>query len=277
MLVIKLGGAAGVDYSAACRDIQQLVQAGERVVVVHGGSDSANSLGEALGKPPRFLTSPTGVKSRYTDAETLEVATMAMTGRVNPVIVSTLLQMGVQAIGLAGYDGHLLQAKRKAVVKANVDGKIMLIRDDLTGKITSVNAALLHLLLDNGYVPVISPPAFDPEVGPVNVDADRTAAAVAAALLAERLVILSNVPGLMQDPNDPDSLIREIAPEQMEQAMEVAKGRMKLKLIASGEALAGGVKKVILADGRVESPVTHALQGQGTVLVASVSQVGGAV
>lgn len=219
-----------------------------------------------MGNPPRFLTSLSGVSSRYTDPSTLEIITMAITGRVNPSIVTQLVRQGIKAIGLAGIDGNLLEARRKSAIKAIVDGKVMIVRDDLTGKITNVNTGLLHLLLDGGFVPVVSPPAIDPEVGAVNVDADRTAAMIAAALKAEHLIILSNVPGLLKDPEEPSSLIPTISTDEMEQSMKYARGRMKLKLIASSEAVTKGVGKVTLADGRLPSPIMAALRGKGTVI-----------
>lgn len=274
MLVVKLGGAAGVDFASACADIAALVRAGERVVVVHGGSEAANALGEQVGEPPRFLTSPSGVRSRYTTEASLHVLTMAIAGRVKPVIVRHLGERGVQAVGLTGLDGRLLTARRKPAVRAVVDGKVLVVRDDRTGKITQVNANLLRLLVEAGYVPVISPPAFDPADGPVNVDADRTAAAVAAALQADHLVILSNVPGLLRDPEDASTLIPALSRSELEQGMELAQGRMKLKLIAAGEALAGGVPRVTLGDGREPSPLAAALAGAGTVLQAEKEEEG---
>lgn len=266
ILVVKCGGSAGVDLAAVCRDIALLVGNGERVIVAHGGSVAANDLGRQLGRPARFLTSPAGVRSRYTDAATLDVLTMAMAGHINPTLVAQLLALGVDAVGLSGVDGALIQAKRKAVVKAVVDGKVRLVRDNLTGKICGVNAALLTTLLEAGYVPVVSPPAVDLRAGPLNVDADRAAAALAVAAQAERLIILTNTPGLLRDPADPSTLIETVPAGGFDDCLQVAQGRMKLKLIASREALAGGVGRVVLADGRRPAPISEALAGNGTIL-----------
>jgi len=144
----------------------------------------------------------------------------------------------------------------------------VIVRDDLSGRITGVNGDLLRRLLDGGHVPVVCPPALDPERGPVNVDGDRLAAALAVAVAADRLLLLTNVPGLLRDPGDPASLVEEVAPESMEEADQMAHGRMKLKLIASREALAGGVPQVVIADGRRPDAVRAALAGAGTVLRA---------
>lgn len=266
MLIVKCGGALGDNVAAICEDLAQLARSGERIVLVHGGSTAANTLGERLGTPPRFLLSSSGVRSRYTDAATLDVLTQALTGQVNPMLVTKLLRLGVKAIGLSGVDGALVQARRKPAVRATLDGRLRMIRDDLTGRITQVNVDLLRMLLDAGYLPVISPPALDPEHGAVNVDADRMAAAVAVALGVNRLVLLSNVPGLLRDPIDPSTVIDKIPGETLETFMPLAEGRMKLKLIASGEAISGGVECVMIGDGRLPAPVYQALAGKGTAI-----------
>jgi [amino group carrier protein]-L-2-aminoadipate/L-glutamate 6-kinase len=268
VLVIKCGGTAGIDRAAVCADVAALRREGETIVVVHGGSREADALGERLDVPPRRLTSPSGVTSRYTDCRTLDVVIMAMGGRLNSSIVVDLLRLGVPAVGLMGLDGALVEARRKKAVRTIDDGRLRVIRDDLSGKVTRVNTHLLDGLLRLGYVPVITPPAFDPEVGPVNVDADRAAAAVAAAMGADRLVLLSNVPGLCRDKEDPSSLFHRLPAGSLDAHMGFAEGRMKMKLIAAREALAGGVSRVVIGDGRIPSPVRAALSGRGTVVEA---------
>lgn len=266
VLVVKCGGATDVDGSPVCDDVASLVHAGRSVVLVHGGSAATEALGAQLGVPPRFLTSASGVRSRYTDPATLDVLILALAGRVRPALVRRLVCRGVEAVGLSGLDGGLIQARRKPAIKATVDGRLRVIRDDLTGTITGINVRLLRLLLEAGCVPVVSPPAHDPSAGPVNVDADRVAAAVARALEAGELVMLSNVPGLLRDPSDPGSVITEVPPGGFEECMSIAVGRMKLKVIAAGEALRGGVGRVVIGDARSPSPVFRALAGAGTVL-----------
>ena len=113
ILVVKLGGTDGVDFSAICKDVAELVNQGQPVVLVHGGSAEANALGEALGHPPQFITSPSGYTSRYTDMKTLEIFTMAVNGKINTLLVSQLQNMGVNAFGISGLDGQLMKAKRK--------------------------------------------------------------------------------------------------------------------------------------------------------------------
>jgi acetylglutamate/LysW-gamma-L-alpha-aminoadipate kinase len=142
----------------------------------------------------------------------------------------------------------------------------VVVRDDLTGRVVSVNADLLRLLLGAGYVPVLSPPVIDPDVGPLNIDGDRLASAVAVAMAATHLVILSNVPGLLRDPADPASLVPRLSLQSFAEHVELAEGRMRVKLVAAQEALTRGVRRVVLGDGRLASPIEAALAGQGTTL-----------
>jgi len=265
-IVVKLGGTEGVDFSAICRDASGLLAQGQRLVLVHGGSAEANALGEAVGYPPRFVTSPSGYTSRYTDRRTLEVFAMAVNGKVNTLLVEQLHMLGVNAFGLSGLDGGVLRAKRKAAIRIIENGKRKVLRDDYTGKIEQVNAALLETLLNTGVVPVVAPMAVSEKGEALNVDADRAAAAVAAALHAETLVLLTAVPGLMRRFPDEGSLMPKIPAAQVESALEYAQGRMKKKVLGAQEALNGGVRRVVIADGRVEQPVSAALNGQGTVI-----------
>jgi len=265
-LVVKLGGTEGVDFSAICEDVVELIDQGHEVVLVHGGSAEANALGEAVGYPARFVTSPSGYTSRYTDRKTLEIFSMAVNGKVNTALVEQLQGLGVNAFGLSGLDGRVIQAKRKSTVRIVENGKRKILRDDYTGKIQQINTKLLCLLLAIKTIPVIAPIAAS-EVGEaLNVDADRAAAMVAAALEADVLILLTAAPGLLKDYPDENSLVHRLSESQLDSAMEYAEGRMKKKVLGTVEALQGGVKKVIIGDGRGEKPVLNALAGKGTTI-----------
>lgn len=266
MIVVKIGGTTGLNLDAVCADVAVQNASGLKLIVVHGGSGETNAVSEQLGHPPRFVTSPSGFSSRYTDRETLEIFAMVTTGKINTLLVERLQRLGVNALGLSGVDGRLIEARRKEAIRIVENGKQRMLRDDYTGKIEKVNGSLLHLLISAGYTPVIAPLAVSPEGVALNVDADRAAAMVAAAAGAEQLIILSNVPGLLRHFPDEGSLIPRIDKAKVEQSIEFADGRMKKKVLAAGEALRLGVSKVVIADGRVATPVRDALAGKGTVI-----------
>ncbi|MCS6907819.1 MAG: [LysW]-aminoadipate kinase, partial [Anaerolineales bacterium] len=143
LFVIKLGGTEGVDFRAICQDVAALLGEGRRVVLVHGGSAEATALGESLGYPPRFITSPSGHTSRYTDRRTLEIFVMAVNGKINTFLVEQLQALGVNAVGLSGVDGRLLLAERKESIISVENGRRRIIRDDFSGKIEEVNVGFL--------------------------------------------------------------------------------------------------------------------------------------
>src|SRR5260221_14539785 len=152
MIVIKVGGGAGVDLESVCADIAA-VATGQQVVVVHGTSAAADALAIRMGVPARTIQSPSGYVSRYTDAETLDVFTMAAVGQVNTNIVMRLQGLGVNAVGLSGLDGRLIGAKRKDAVRA-IDpetGRQRIGRYDFNGKFDQINWQMLHVLLISGY------------------------------------------------------------------------------------------------------------------------------
>lgn len=264
--VVKLGGTEGVDFSAICADAAELLRNGQKLVFVHGGSAEANALGEALGTPPKFITSPSGYTSRYTDRKTLEVFLMAVNGKVNSLLTEQLQMLGINAFGLCGMDGRLMVATRKDAIQSVENGKRKMIRDDYTGKIEAVNGNLLLAILEMAYLPVIAPVAVSQNGEALNVDADRAAAMVASALKAETLLLLTAVPGLMEKFPDESTLIKHIPQAKLPAALEMAQGRMKKKVLGAEEALQGGVGRVIIADGRVEKPISNALAGAGTII-----------
>jgi len=221
---------------------------------------------EAIGSPPKFITSPSGYTSRYTNRETLEIFLMAVNGKVNSLLVEQLHMLGLNALGLSGMDGKLMLATRKGVIQSVENGKRKIIRDDYTGKIEKVNVSLLETLLEGGYFPVIAPVAISEKGEALNVDADRAAAMIASALKAEILVLLTAVPGLMEKFPDESTIIKNLPQTKLSSALVVAQGRMKKKVLGAEEALQGGVGSVIIADGRIQNPISNALAGNGTVI-----------
>jgi acetylglutamate/LysW-gamma-L-alpha-aminoadipate kinase len=173
----------------------------------------------------------------------------------------------VNAVGLSGVDGRLLEGKRKPFVKSKEGEKVKIYRNDFTGRVEKVNTGLLKLLIDNGYLPVITLPAISYDNEPINIDNDRAAGAIASALKADRLIILSNVPGLLADVNDENSLITHIARADIDEYIgKYARDRMKKKLLGAKEALESGVEQVVLGSANCERPIESALNNKGTVI-----------
>ena len=262
-IVVKIGGSNGVATTNIVCEIAQCVADGQRIVVLHGGSDLTNTLSERLGHPVRMITSPGGMVSRYTDSETLSIYAMAVAGQINTDLVASLQKQGVNALGLAGVDGRLLLARRKSAIRpVTPDGRVQILRDDFTGQIEHVNDALLRQLLDVGYTPVIAPLALSIDGERLNVDGDRAASAVAAALYADALVIMTNVPGLLANPEDQASVINTIPTDQLADYVQYAHGRMRKKLLGAQEALQNGVPRVCIGS----NSLLDVLDGAGTVI-----------
>ena len=264
MIVIKVGGGKDLNVDAIVADIAALRSAGRDLILIHGGAETTNEVAAALGHPPEFVTSESGYVSRRTDRRTLEIFEMVYCGQLNKMWVEKLQRAGVNAVGLSGLDGRIFEGKRKDTLRVRVNGKRLVLRDDWTGTVERVNTDLLQVLASSGYFPVLTPPGASDQGEAINVDGDRAAAMVAAALNAEALVILSNVPGLLRNFPDESSLIREIPRAKAEDFMQYAEGRMKKKVMGAVEAIGEGVQKVIFADGRREQPITNALNGGGT-------------
>lgn len=259
VVVVKIGGGAGLDMMRCLTDIAHI--AGKRpVVIVHGVSDVMNCLCAERGIGVRTLTSPTGHESRYTDPVTRDVFVEAC-GIVRDQIVRVLAAAGVRAEGVTS----VLRGERKSTIRAIRNGRVVMIRDDYSGSIRHTDAEPLRTLLTQGIMPVVSPLALSAD-GALNVDGDRASASVAAALCARDLVILSNVRGLYRSYPDESSLIARVDRHELDAALDLAQGRMKRKVIGAQEALAGGVQRVTIADGRADAPLTNALAGVGTVL-----------
>lgn len=254
MKVIKLGGAAGIDPEPL---LQHLASLEEPWILVHGGNEELNEVSRALGNEPRFVESPGGQSSRVTDAATIDAIQMVYRGRINNRLVARLQALGCNAVGLSGVDGALWKATRKDAIRIIEDGRKRILRGDKTGKIHTINTHLLHLLLDGGYRPVLTLPALADE--PVNVDGDRAAAAVASAIGATELQILSNVPGLLRNPEDPSTLVATIPAAELGQFTHFAQGRFRKKLLGVQEALDGGVPRVLLGS-------ANEFPAQGTVI-----------
>ena len=261
-LVVKIGGSAGVNLQGALADLAEVARM-RPLVVVHGVSERMVQLCAERGVPVEMLQSPSGHQSRYTPPAIRDLFVEAAT-QVNQDVVNGLSTHGIQAHGLV--EQPIIHGERKRAVRALMNGRIRVIRDDHTGSITHVDPTSASSILQSGAVAVIPPLAMS-EDGLLNIDGDRAAVAVASALGAGEVIILSNVRGLYRNFADADSFVSQVGHGQMDTAMDWAQGRMKRKVLSARDALESGVQRVVIGDGRISAPVTQALNGEGTVFV----------
>ncbi len=241
VVVVKYGGNAMLNEElkqAVMEDIVLLSTIGIKVVLVHGGGPEINHMLERVGKESKFIDG-----LRYTDAETMEIVQMVLTGKLNKDIVGILLQKGGKAVGLSGVDSGLLRA-----VKTEKDLGFV-------GDVTEVNPEILTSLLDKGFIPVVSTVALG-EQGDnsrYNINADTAAAKIAVALHAEKFVQLTNVPGILRNIDDPSTLIKRIERTAIGslKATGILSGGMIPKIECCEVALSGGVPRTHIIDGRV--------------------------
>jgi acetylglutamate/LysW-gamma-L-alpha-aminoadipate kinase len=256
MITIKIGGSV-VDnlHPSTISDIKKVAKE-QGVILVHGGGKEVTKVSADLGKEPKFVVSPSGIKSRYTDKETAEIFTMVMSGKINKTIVKMLQKNGVNAIGLSGVDGKIIQAERKKrLLIINEKGRKQAIDGGYTGKITDVNATLLKSLVSQGYIPVISPIAISEESDFLNVDGDRAAAYIAGKVQADKVLFVTNVDGLLIN----EKIVNNLTLAEAKEIRPKIGFGMEKKVLAATEALDMGVKEALIANGQRENPITSAI------------------
>ena len=264
MITIKIGGSV-VDnlHPSTILDIKKVAES-EGIIIVHGGGKEVTKVCEQLGKEPKFVTSPSGIKSRYTDKETAEIFTMVMAGRINKTIVQMLQKNGINAVGLSGIDGKIIQAERKKkLLIVNEKGRKQAIDGGYTGKITEINSNLIQTLLDQGITPVISPIAISEEADFLNVDGDRAAAYVAGKVGADKVLFITNVDGLLMD----DKLVTKLTLAEAKEIRPKIGPGMEKKILASTEALDMGVKEALIANGQKENPISSAISHDNCTVI----------
>ncbi|MBQ3694547.1 MAG: acetylglutamate kinase [Synergistaceae bacterium] len=258
-VVIKYGGNAMTSESLkqqVMEDIVLLWLTGIKVVLVHGGGPEINALMERLGKKPEFVDG-----LRVTDKETVDIVQMVLAGKINKSLTGLLETKGGRAIGLSGVDDRLIEAKCK-------DSRL-----GFVGEVTKINTAIVDDLLSRNYIPVISTIGYGTDGETYNINGDTAAAFIAGALKAERLIMMTDIAGILRDPKDPATLIPEITVEEAEELKRsgVISGGMIPKAECCIKAIREGVKKVIIMDGRVPHSILIELltdEGAGTMFLA---------
>ena len=262
VVVVKYGGNAMVSESLkqqVMEDIVLLWLIGVKVVLVHGGGPEINELMDRLGKKPEFVNG-----LRVTDKETVDIVQMVLAGKVNKTLVNLLEMKGGKAIGLSGMDGRLIEAE----IKDEALGYV--------GNITKIHIKPVNDLLEKGYIPVISTVGCDKQGNTYNINGDTAAAHIAGALEAERLIMMTDIAGILKDKDDPSTLIPEITPEEAKElyADGTISGGMIPKVECCIEAIGHGVKNVVIMDGRVPHSILMELltdEGAGTMVTSGKS------
>lgn len=264
-ILIKYGGHAMVDEeakSSTARDTVLLKYVGMKPLIVHGGGPEISRSMDKLGKEPKFIKG-----LRVTDKETMEIIEMVLVGKISTEIVSELIKHDGDAISLSGKDSSLIFAHKKPASK--IDEEVIDL--GLVGEIDCVNTDLLEMFLDHDYIPVISPVGIARDGTSLNLNADTAAGEVASAVGAEKLIILTDVPGVLRDPSDPDTLIPKITIDEIPGLIEdgIISGGMIPKIETCVKAIENGVESCHIIDGRKKHSLlleVFTTEGIGTMI-----------
>lgn len=261
-MVIKIGGHAMVSdkvLESVVKDVLLLYYVGIKPIVVHGGGPEISEKMQKFGIKPKFIDG-----LRVTDEETIEIVEMVLDGKINSKIVSMFIKNGGKAVGISGKDGLLIIAKKKLIKRKRGDLEEVI---DLgfVGETEYVNPEILKILIDHGFIPVVSPVASDLAGNIYNINADIVAGHIASALKAKKLIILTDVPGILRDPNDKSSLISRIKVGELEKMLEegMFSGGMLPKVEAVIMALKNGVEKAHIIEGREHSILLELFTKEG--------------
>ena len=257
IIVVKYGGNAMISEELKLQVMEDLVLLrliGAKPVLVHGGGPEISEMLKKVGKQSEFVDG-----LRVTDAETAEIVQMVLAGKINKKLVNILGEFGGNAIGISGIDGHLIEAKIK-------DERL-----GFVGEITGVNVQPILDLIEKGYIPVVSTVGCDKDGNVYNINADTAASCIAGAMKAERLITMTDIPGILRDVNDPDSIIKRVNVEEARQlfADGIISGGMIPKVECCIEAVEKGVRRVTILDGRVPHALLLELltdEGAGTMV-----------
>ncbi len=260
MILVKIGGGESINLEAVIAD---LAKQDQPFIIVHGANVLRDQLAQKLAMEKTILTSASGYSSVFSDQDAIDVIMMSYAGLRNKRIVELCQQSGINAVGLTGLDGRLVQGERNKGIRVRENGKT-LIKRDFSGKPRSINTELLKLLLDNGYNPVLTIPIVDENGFAINSENDDIVTQLAAALEIDTVIQLIEAPGFLDNPEDESSLVERMSLAELTTREAQIEGRIKRKLLALTRLCAGGRTKVIITDGRGDKPIEDAFNGKGT-------------
>ena len=262
MLIVKIGGGKEINIEGIINDLAEVQ---EKFIIIHGANALRDQLAVDLDYPKKTITSVSGYTSVFSDEKALDILMMAYAGLKNKRIVELCHQKGINAVGLSGLDGKLIQGKRNVGIRIKEGGKLRIVRD-FSGKPKSINSELLNLLISNNYAPVVSVPIIDENNFAINSENDDIVRILQNSIKADKIIQFIEAPGILDDENDPTSLVPLLSGSDLKVREEQVEGRMKRKILALRKLLETGTHRVIIADGRVENPIRDALAGKGTVI-----------
>lgn len=262
MIIIKIGGGKEINVKGIIKDLAVL---DEPFIIVHGANYLRDKLANDLGKPRKIITSASGYTSVFSDETALDVMMMAYSGLKNKRIVEMCQQNSINAVGLTGLDGGLVKGLRNRGIRVKEGSKLKIIRD-FSGKPKEINTKLLNVLLENGFIPVLTVPIIDENGFAINTENDDIVRVLKNAINAHTVISLIEAPGFMEDVNDPDSIIKTMSQNDLEMRENQVEGRMKRKVLALRKLFVKGPCKVIISDGRVDNPIKDVLEGKGTII-----------
>jgi [amino group carrier protein]-L-2-aminoadipate 6-kinase len=262
MIIIKIGGGKEINLKGVVGDLAGL---GEKFLIVHGANAIRDEIAEKMGRPTRVVTSISGYSSVVSDEAAIDAILMGYSGIQNKRIVELCQQHGINAIGLSGIDGRLIEGTRNKGIRVKQGEKTVLLRD-FSGKPKAVNRELLELLINHGYVPVICIPIIDETNVAINSENDDIVNLLQDAMHADTVIQLIEAPGYMADFKEVGSLIPALSKEELAAREAQVEGRMKRKMLALRRLVESGAKRVIISDGRVDHPIQDALSGKGTLI-----------
>lgn len=270
-VMIKYGGHAMIDsnaMSSTARDTVLLKYVGMEPMVVHGGGPEISRSMSKLGKEPKFIGG-----LRITDSETMDIVKMVLVGKINTDIVSKVCLHGGKGIGISGKDNELIKARKKAphVMVDNRTGEEITVDLGLVGEIESINTEIMEMLTENNYIPIVSPIGVDGTGETLNLNADTVAGDIAAKMDAEKLIILTDVPGILEDPKDPETLIKKVKTAEIKDLIDngIVKDGMIPKVLTCVNAVENGVESAHIIDGRIQHSVLLEIfttKGIGTMI-----------
>ncbi len=262
MYIIKIGGGEGINIEGILSD---LAISNKAFIIVHGANALRDKMAQKLGMQKQVLTSVSGYSSVFSDEDAIDAILVAYAGLRNKRIVESCQKLGMNAVGLSGIDGRIIQGCRNKGIRIRENGKT-LIKRDFSGKPSVVNTGLLSLLMDNGYYPVLCIPIVDENGFAINSENDDIVSRLAEVTEPECIFQFIEAPGFLDDPEDETSLVSHLSGNELTAREQQVEGRMKRKMKALCKLFEKASSRVVIADGRTEHPLLDALNGSGTTI-----------